>query len=309
LAKLAAEVERALARRMIGGHPGAVTPHVLGEGDGWMVRDMVCTAGPDDRAFEEQHSHICIAIVVAGSFQYRSGTGDELMTPGSLLLGSAGQFFECEHEHGTGDRCVSFQYSPDYFERIAADVGAPRVTSDFRFLRVPPLRMLAPITGKACAALARSAAADASEAAKRSREPDVPWEELGVELAARTVRVAAGLSVDSSNTPRGATARVTRIVRMIERHPSARWTLGRLANVADLSPYHFLRTFERVTGVTPHQFVLRSRLREAAMRLAAGQDSVLDVALDCGFGDVSNFNHAFRAEFGTSPRAYRLRSA
>ena len=35
-----------------------------------------------------------------------------------------------------------------------------------------------------------------------------------------------------------------------------------------LSPYHFLRTFQRLTGVTPHQFVLRKRLREAALRLA-----------------------------------------
>ena len=37
-------------------------------------------------------------------------------------------------------------------------------------------------------------------------------------------------------------------------------------------------------------------------------ETVLDIALQCGFGDVSNFNRAFRAEFGLSPRAYRLRS-
>ena len=57
--------------------------------------------------------------------------------------------------------------------------------------------------------------------------------------------------------------------------------------------------------MTPHQFVLRARLREAATRLATGPGKVLDIALDCGFGDVSNFNRAFRNEFGVSPRAYR----
>jgi AraC-like DNA-binding protein len=41
------------------------------------------------------------------------------------------------------------------------------------------------------------------------------------------------------------------------------------------------------------------------MRLAAEGARVVDIALDCGFGDVSNFNHAFRAEFGVSPRLYR----
>ena len=45
------------------------------------------------------------------------------MTPGSLLLGNAGQCFECGHEHGIGDRCLSFSYAPDYFEKITGDLG------------------------------------------------------------------------------------------------------------------------------------------------------------------------------------------
>jgi AraC-like DNA-binding protein len=81
-----------------------------------------------------------------------------------------------------------------------------------------------------------------------------------------------------------------------------------MAREAGLSPYHFLRTFERLTGLTPHQYVRRARLRNAATRLAAEPVRVIDIAFDCGFGDVSNFNRAFRAEFGVSPRAYRARS-
>jgi AraC-like DNA-binding protein len=92
---------------------------------------------------------------------------------------------------------------------------------------------------------------------------------------------------------------------MIDRHPDASLTLDALAREARLSRYHFLRTFEQLTGLTPHQYVRRARLREAAMRLAAESGTVLDIALDCGFGDVSNFNRAFRTEFGMSPRAYR----
>jgi AraC-like DNA-binding protein len=51
--------------------------------------------------------------------------------------------------------------------------------------------------------------------------------------------------------------------------------------------------------------VRRARLREAATRLLTERGKVLDVALDSGFGDVSNFNRAFRAEFGVSPRMFR----
>ena len=82
--------------------------------------------------------------------------------------------------------------------------------------------------------------------------------------------------------------------------------LASLAQMARLSRYHFLRTFEGLTGATPHQYLLRIRLRRAALRLRTEPAKILDVALDCGFGDVSNFNHAFRVEFGVSPRGYRL---
>ena len=42
------------------------------------------------------------------------------------------------------------------------------------------------------------------------------------------------------------------------------------------------------------------------MRLIVEPGKVVDLALDTGFGDVSNFNRAFRAEFGVSPRVYRV---
>ena len=296
MAKIAVALEQALARDALSGARGRLTGRVLAHGDGWTVEDVICTSGPKDRPFEERHSHVSIAIVAAGSFQYRSTAGRELMTPGSLLLGNAGQSFECEHAHGAGDRCIAFRYAPGYFERLAADAGAGAsgAKAAFRALRLPPLRDLSPLVARACAGL--------------SGLGDPSWEELGVRLAVQTVRLAAGLPPDRNGAPPDAVARVTRIVRMIDRHPGAGLTLGSLAREAGLSPYHFLRTFQRLTGVTPHQYVLRARLREAAMRLVVERARVIDIALDCGFGDLSNFNRAFRSEFGVSPRVYRLQT-
>ncbi|MGI8745236.1 MAG: helix-turn-helix domain-containing protein [Bryobacteraceae bacterium] len=280
-----------MARRAVAGASGHLTTRVLAQGDGWIVQDVVCTCGPQDRPFEERHSRVSIAIVVAGSFQYGSAGARELMTPGSLLLGNAGQCFECGHEHGSGDRCLSFQYAPDYFETLAADAGARGSKWDFRVLRLPPLRALASLVARACAALAAGAGA--------------PWEELNVQLAAQSVQQVKGLSPGLGTVPASALARVTRAVRMIERNPSAELGIGTLARESGLSPYHFLRTFDHLTGMTPHQYIVRSRLREAATRLSTETSKVLDVALDCGFADLSNFNRAFRIEFGMNPRAYR----
>ena len=213
------------------------------------------------------------------------------MTPGSLLLGNAGQSFEVGHEHAAGDRCLSFQFTPEYFERIASDAGVRKSDHGFRVLRLPPLRELSSLIARARAGLEYSA--------------DTPWEELSVELAAATVRLERGISSGAENAPPSAIARVTRSVRAIERRSDSALGLGSLAREARLSPYHFLRTFERMTGITPHQYVRRARLRDAASRLAAEREKVLDIAYDCGFGDVSNFNRAFRSEFGVSPKNFR----
>ncbi len=308
MAKIAVELQQAVAQREENGVPGHVSARMLAKGDGWTVADVICTSGPQDHSFEEHHAQACIVIVAAGSFQYRAqsrtGSGRELMTPGSLLLGSAGQCYECGHQHGAGDRCLSFWYAPDYFERLVADAGA-RGRLDFPALRLPPLRELSPVVARACSGLTQQASFTNERPEGMPAQIEVPWEELSVQLAAQTVRLLSGFSPDPVSAPPSAVARVTRAVRMVDRHPSGRLTLGSLAREAGLSPYHFLRTFERLTGLTPHQYVLRARLREAAMRLASESAKVLDIVLDCGFGDVSNFNRAFRAEFGVSPRVFR----
>ena len=70
---------------------------------------------------------------------------------------------------------------------------------------------------------------------------------------------------------------------------------------AGISPFHFLRLFSSVLGVTPHQYLVRSRLRHAARLLADDERSITDIAYDVGFGDLSNFVRTFHRAAGVSP--------
>jgi AraC-like DNA-binding protein len=273
------------------------------------VRDIICTAGPRDRVFEEQHTRPSIAIVVEGTFQYRSSAGRELMTPGSLLLGNPGQYFECGHEHAAGDHCLSFEYDCDYLEMLGAEGDASR-TPRFRSLRVPPVRELSNVVARAFAFAVedgrsgRQGRSLPEEANQPISNRNPLWEEIALELAGCSL-ATAGVSPSKGVRLPAAEARVTRVLRMLERHPDTRHTLASLAAEARLSRYHFLRIFGQLAGLTPHQYIVRARLRRAAMRLITEPAQVVDIALGCGFGDVSNFNHAFRTEFGVSPSSYR----
>ena len=277
----------ALARKAADGAPGATEVRQVAAGDGWQVVDIVCTSGPRDRPFEERQPSATISLVMSGTFVYRSDGGASLMSPASLLLGNVGRTFECSHPHGEGDRCLSFQFDPEVFWRLAHDAGSARPL--FSRNQLPPIRPLARLAARARAAIA---------APER-------FEEIALELAGRVVEIAGS----ASRAPASATcdlARITRVLRHLGPRLSEPHSLAELARVAGLSRYHFLRTFRRATGVTPHQWLLRARLREAAQRLAAGRDPVTEIALDVGFQDLSNFVRSFRAEFGVSPRRYRL---
>jgi len=71
------------------------TRRLLASGSGWRVHDMVCTCGPHDRPFEEQHDAACVAAVTGGTFQYRSTHGSAVLAPGAVLLGNDRHYYLC----------------------------------------------------------------------------------------------------------------------------------------------------------------------------------------------------------------------
>jgi AraC family transcriptional regulator len=290
LGKIAQLLRDACRERELLGAAAGLSTRVLAEGDDWAVEDVLCTHRPSDASFEERHGRYRVALVGAGTFVCRGAQGRELLTPGSLLLGNAADHFACGHEHGTGDRCLAFAYSPELFEQLAFDAGV-RSKPRLRALRVPPVRVLAPLVAEATAVWSEDCA-------------DGAWHELAIRMAAAAVRFAAEPQ-RAPRTPANAERGVARAVRLIEREPGEILALDALAREASLSRFHFLRIFARVTGLTPHRYLLRARLRRAAVRLATGDARVIDVAMASGFRDISSFNHSFRAEFGTTPRSYR----
>jgi AraC-like DNA-binding protein len=263
----------------------------VASGPGWTVSDVICTSGPHAPPFEEQHEAVSIAAVVAGTFQYRADTGRAVLHPGGILLGNAGACFECGHEHGTGDRCLAISLTPALLESIVAAVpGARRMT--FAVPHLPPLPQLTPLL-----ALAEAA---------RDRQDRAQLEELALHLAG----AVAALVSDTVPAPWAPSVRderrITDALRHIERNAQEEaLALDELARRAGMSPYHFLRTFRRVTGMPPHQYVLRTRLHHAAVRLRTSEEPISMIAFDAGFGDLSTFNRRFRRLMGCSPGEWR----
>jgi AraC-like DNA-binding protein len=84
-------------------------------------------------------------------------------------------------------------------------------------------------------------------------------------------------------------------------------SIAELARELRISPFHFIRQFEAVFGVTPHQFRIQTRLDTAKHLLALGRHSVTGVCMEVGFSSLGSFSTLFTQRIGESPSAYRRR--
>lgn len=99
--------------------------------------------------------------------------------------------------------------------------------------------------------------------------------------------------------------RINRVTDYLRRNLDRQVKLSELAKVACFSEFHFHRIFSAVTGETLNDFTNRLRLEKAARLLRYTDQSLTDIALDCGFSSSATFSRAFRSGYDTSPSQFR----
>ncbi len=148
-------------------------------------------------------------------------------------------------------------------------------------------------------------------AAKLKRQIEAPVsklyaEALGAVLAHELVQMNNG-HVTVEHATRGGLAawQQRRVAEYIEEHLSEPISLASLAEVAQLSPYHFSRAFKQSFGMPPHRYHMMQRIERAKALLAKPTVSVTEIALRLGFSETSGFTGAFRKLTSHTPSEYR----
>jgi len=96
-----------------------------------------------------------------------------------------------------------------------------------------------------------------------------------------------------------------RVLDMMRAYLATDLDLHTIAAESGYSRTHFLRTFRQSMGYSPHQWLTRLRIEEAKIRLQKASNSIIDIALDCGFSSHGHFSSTFRRIVGVTPREYR----
>ncbi|MBR1283672.1 helix-turn-helix transcriptional regulator [Bradyrhizobium sp. AUGA SZCCT0177] len=252
------------------------------------VSDFRCSAGPGDKPFAELHRCHSISYVRKGSFGLHCRGKFSELVAGSVLIGHPGDEYTCTHDHVCGDECLSFFLGPELVDAISEARDIWQIGS------APPLPELM-VLGELA-----QAAADGSS--------DIGLDEIGQVFASRFVEVVSGKPRKAGPDAARDRRRAVETALWIDANSHREIDLEDAAAQAGISPFHFLRLFSNVVGVSPHQYLLRSRLRHAARRLADDDSPITAIAYDVGFGDLSNFVRTFHRAAGASPLRFRQAS-
>jgi AraC-like DNA-binding protein len=227
---------------------------------------------------EEWNDVPCVIFTSRGSWEFRSSNASGRADPDHAIVAGAGVAYACRHdERRPTDRTVDVTLfgSTDAWRWIDGRAAVVPLTPELHRART---RLLAASLALDDAHRLRTDLA-AVELVGALVAPPPPVTDDPDAVDAALVHMRANLTDDLD--------------------------LAILAGVAALSPFHFVRLFRRRVGEPPVRHLRRLRLERAALLLRESDEPVTGIALDAGFGSLSNFVTAFREAFGASPGRWR----
>ncbi len=142
-------------------------------------------------------------------------------------------------------------------------------------------------------------------AAMREGQKGYEWTTVGLMWQLMGSLIGTESSCVTPCKNRSKIIRMKNVLAFIRDHYESAITLAELAALAGMSPKYFCRAFAQMTGKTPIEYLNYYRVEQAGEQLLLTDRSVTDIALGCGFNDMSYFSKIFSRYKGVSPMAYR----
>lgn len=232
----------------------------------------------------ERTEDIAVTFVEGGRFALEEGGKSWTFRAGDVVVSTPGRLRQYQHfEECPDDVCLSISFAPETVEDALGKSRAPFA---------PPQIGRGPVTEFARLQIQCAVAS-----------LDSLWIE---EMAFHSLLALAKDAWNRRNQPTISVAHTHRIrnaIELMSQEITERCSLTSISREVGMSPFHFARTFSGLVGLSPHQYLLRLRLRRSAIMLRQGA-SVTTAALSNGFDNLGHFSRSFRRRFGMNPSKY-----
>lgn len=98
---------------------------------------------------------------------------------------------------------------------------------------------------------------------------------------------------------------INRAISYLREEYNNSFSLEDVARIANLSPYHFIRTFKAMTGKTPYNYLLDVKIEKSKILLKTKNITITDICFRCGFNNLEHFSSVFKRKVGILPSQYR----
>ncbi|NQZ93779.1 MAG: helix-turn-helix transcriptional regulator [Moritella sp.] len=247
-----------------------------------------------DRLYYVNNKQHTLSLYMSGGYEtHRTDVNSGFGAPGKFCLMPKDS--ESHWQLGQTQQFMHLYFSDDYLKQLALKV----FDIDPRMLQLPELTF----TNDA-----------ATEALFRHCMATSDWQSgddhLAMEQVTNTILVSMlqnmGITKLTTAVKGGLSPKVAALVcDYMQANFHRQVYLAELADLAQLSEYHFCRMFKQSMAQTPQAYLLAVRIEQVKLRVCNGQVSMADIALQCGFANQSHMGRYFKKLVGISPRQYR----
>jgi AraC-like DNA-binding protein len=272
--------------------------HTLYESDFYRIMDFRCRCTDCRTSKPEYNATFCISFVRKGNFLFNVFRRSLDSYTGCVLVTKPNYERTVTHTHDVPDECTIFEFKNDFFAALLEHYGAIpffqdndwhstliKTSAEMEFLHFHIIKLV----------LTRSGS-------KLQIDNGV------IEVIEKVLSNITDYKPDHKINPRLKKNHLITLERAKEylaNHFTEDISLLQIATHCYVSPFHFSRLFKTFTSVSPHQYLLTLRLKNAELLLRNTPQPMADIAFTSGFNSVEHFTAAFKQKYSCPPATYR----
>ena len=277
--------------------------HILHESDVYRILDFRCHCNICSITDTEYNNNLCVSFIRKGFFEYRTFKRNDEVHIGRILISKPGFEHVTRHIDNQPDITTVFEFKRSFFERLKREYF-PEAGWFMHSNDMHALLLACPVEADYLHHLI-------VQLLQKRKVDRLQIDELVMQLLNKVLHVLANateVTAVPEKLKQHHLGTIERAKEYMMNNFHENVSLNELAEHCFVSPFHFSRIFKSIMNLSPHQYLLSTRLHHARILLTTTDKPVNDIAFESGFNSLEHFVTAYKQVFRLTPSQHRSMS-